>query len=255
MIKTPFFRRLVSIALLCFGLGQVAQFAHAADVDPKLKKKIEERLQQARPEFSISTVAETPIEGLYQAQIVNGPMVYVTRKGDYLIAGDLFHVSEKGLVNVTEQGRNEERAAAMAKLERDDMIIFSPEGETKAHVTVFTDIDCGYCRKLHQEVPELNKMGIEVRYLAYPRAGLSSQSHKKLATAWCSENPQETLTRFKAGESIPLKVCEDNPVAMEYQLGRQLGVTATPALVLESGELQLGYMKAPQLAARLGVKP
>jgi thiol:disulfide interchange protein DsbC len=255
MIKAPLFHRLLSVALLCFGLGQIAQLAHAEDVDPKLKNKIEKRLQQARPEFSISDVSATPIDGLYQAQIVNGPMVYVTADGEYLIAGDLFQVSAKGLVNVSEQGRNEERAAALAKVDINDMIVFSPKGKAKAHVTVFTDIDCGYCRKLHQEVPELNKMGIEVRYLAYPRAGLNSESHQKLATAWCSENPQDTLTRFKSGESVPLKVCEDNPVAMEYTLGRQIGVTATPALVLESGELQLGYMKAPQLAARLGVTP
>lgn len=255
MITTTLFRRILSVALLCFGLGLLTQFTHAGDVDPKVKKKIEERLQQARPEFEITELSTSPIKGLYQAQIANGPVVYVTEDGSYLIAGDLFQVSAKGLVNVSEQGRNDERAEALAKIDTEDMIIFSPKGEVKSRITVFTDIDCGYCRKLHQEVPELNKMGIEVRYLAYPRAGINSQSHNKLATAWCAENRQETLTRFKSGESIPIKVCDDNPVAMEYNLGRELGVTATPAIVLESGELQLGYMKAPQLAARLGVTP
>lgn len=150
---------------------------------------------------------------------------------------------------------NDVRAQALATLDADDMIVFSPKGEPKATVTVFTDIDCGYCRKLHQEVPELNKMGIEVRYLGYPRAGVNSQSHKKLTTAWCAEDQRETLTRLKNGESVPLKVCDDNSVAEAYRLGQQMGVTATPALVLESGELQLGYMPAAQLAARLGVSP
>lgn len=261
MMKRAISRSVFQTAFIGSALLFVA-FTHAAEgdakskakaVDPKIEKKIIENLQQAHADIKVEDVSVSPISGVYQVQLTNGPTVYATADAGYFIAGDLFQVKPGQLVNVSQQAMNEQRAQALAKLDEEDMIVFSPEGETKATVTVFTDIDCGYCRKLHQEVPELNKMGIEVRYLAYPRAGVNSESHKKLATAWCAENPQETLTRFKSGESVPLKVCEDNPVAEEYNLGRQLGVTATPALVLESGELQLGYMRAPQLAARLGV--
>lgn len=233
----------------------VADEAKQSGIDPEVEKKIVENLQQARGGIKVSHVKVSPIPGIYQVQITNGPVVYITKDAEYFIVGDLYQVAPGRLVNVSKQARNGERAAALAKIDPEDMIIFSPEGEVKAHVTVFTDIDCGFCRKLHQEVPELNAMGIEVRYLAYPRAGIGSKSYKKWTTAWCSDNPQKTLTQLKSGASMPLEVCEGNPVAMEYKLGRSLGVTATPALVLESGELRLGYVKAPRLAAMLGVTP
>lgn len=245
--------------MLCsFALVSVAQAEEAkkaVEIDPKLEKKIVDNLEQMRSDVKVNDLTVSPIPGVYRAQIVDGPAVYVTEDAKYFIVGDLYQIAPGRMVNVSEQGRNGERMEALAKVDKDDMIVFSPKGDVKAHITVFTDIDCGYCRKLHQEVPELNKMGIEVRYMAYPRAGVNSESHNKLATAWCAENPRETLTKFKSGESVPIKVCEDNPVATQFNLGRQLGVTATPALVLETGELQLGYLPAQQLAARLGIKP
>lgn len=260
MIKTILSYKSLRLALVSglLGLVSLSLPSYADDakkVDPKVVKQISEKLEQARPDLQLESVAASPIGGLYQAQIINGPRIYITENGRYFVAGDLFEVAADRLVNVSEQARNGDRVAALAKVDQEDMIIFSPKGETKASITVFTDIDCGYCRKLHAEVPELNKMGIEVRYLAYPRAGANSQSADKLVTAWCGKNSRELLTKFKAGENVPIKVCEDNPVAEQFALGRSLGVTATPALVLENGELQLGYMQAPQLAARLGVTP
>ena len=245
-----------ALVALAQGSGESADKQKASGaVDLELRQELVSKLRSARPGLQVGDVRSAPIEGMYQIQLLNGPTVYMTEKGDHLIAGDLFQVTPGRLVNVTEQARGEERRQALAKLDKDNMIVFSPEGETKAHINVFTDVDCGYCRMLHQEVPELNRMGIEVRYLAYPRAGVGSDAYKKLATAWCADNPQETLTQLKSGKSMPFKVCEDNPVAEQYTLGQQLGVTATPALVLESGELQLGYLKANELAQRLGINP
>ena len=132
------------------------------------------------------------------------------------------------------------------------MIVFSPVGTLKGTVTVFTDVDCFYCQKLHKEVPELNRLGIKVRYLAYPRAGLDSESYRKIATAWCAENPQDAITRLKARESLPENVCSQNPVAAHFQLGQQVGVTGTPALLLDDGTLVSGYMPAQQLVERMG---
>lgn len=254
MIKNTVTRHICQAAIVICSLGLFSTVAHADDVDPKVAGKIVAALQKARPDFNVSVIRSAPIAGLYQAQIENGPTIYVTKDGGYFIAGDLFEVKPDKLVNMTEFGRNGERAAGLAKLAAGDMITFSPKGETKAHVSVFTDIDCGYCRKLHQEVPALNELGIEVRYLGYPRAGLGSESHKKLVTAWCAEKPQEVLTEFKNGVAVPINECENDAVATGYNLGRELGVTATPAIIFESGELQLGYMPAADLAARLGVK-
>jgi thiol:disulfide interchange protein DsbC len=117
---------------------------------------------------------------------------------------------------------------------------------------VFTDVDCGYCRKLHLEVPAMNKMGVEVRYLAYPRSGVGSPSYDKLVTAWCSTNRQDAITRMKRGEELPPKKC-DNPVAHEYELGQMAGLTGTPAIVLEDGRMLPGYMSANELGHLLGI--
>lgn len=255
MMKNNSIRRhLLSFALIASSLGLFTSAAQAEQVEPKVAEKIAAALQKVRPEFQVTSVESAPIAGLYQAQLANGPMIYVTEDARYFVVGDLFEVTSDGLVNVTEFSRNAERVEALSQLSADDMIVFSPKGEVRAQVTVFTDIDCGFCRKLHQEVPELNEMGVEVRYLGYPRAGIGSDSYKKLLTAWCADNPQQVLTEYKNGKSVPFQTCDSDAVTKGYNLGRELGVNATPSLVFESGELQMGYMKAADLAARLGVK-
>jgi thiol:disulfide interchange protein DsbC len=141
----------------------------------------------------------------------------------------------------------------MASIKKDDFITFSPKGETKASVVVFTDVDCGYCRKLHKEIPRLNEMGVEVKYLAYPRAGIGSNSYNKIASAWCAEDRQDAMNKLKAGEEIPMNVCESNPVAEQFNIGIQAGLNGTPAIVLDSGELIPGYMPADKLAQTIGI--
>ena len=129
-------------------------------------------------------------------------MLYASSDGRYLIAGDLFEMSDT-LVNLAEKARDEKRKELIAEVSLGDMAIFPAQGQRKAVVTVFTDVDCGYCRKLHQEVPQMNKMGVEVRYLAYPRAGVGSPGYEKLVTAWCSTDRQDAITRMKRGEELP----------------------------------------------------
>jgi thiol:disulfide interchange protein DsbC len=131
--------------------------------------------------------------------------------------------------------------------------VFPAEGERRAFVSVFTDVDCFYCQKLHQEVPELNRRGVEVRYLAYPRAGVGSDSYRKIASAWCASDKLTAMTRLKNRETIPDNVCPGNPVADQFLLGQKVGVTGTPALVLESGQLLPGFMPADALVQRLGI--
>jgi thiol:disulfide interchange protein DsbC len=134
------------------------------------------------------------------------------------------------------------------------MIVFKPKGTPKAVVSIFTDFDCGYCQKLHQEVPQLNAMGIEVRYLAYPREGIGSETYQKLVTAWCAKDRQGTLTRYKNRETVPISTCANNPVAAQFAIGERMGVTGTPALITSKGELIPGYMPAADLAQKLGVR-
>jgi thiol:disulfide interchange protein DsbC len=126
------------------------------------------------------------------------------------------------------------------------MVVFAPK-EPKTHITVFTDTDCAYCQKLHSEVGELNKLGVEVRYLAFPRQGMGSKGAKDLASVWCSKDRQAAMNKAKARESIAQASC-DNPVAQQYQLGQMIGVNGTPAIILENGKMIPGYQPAAQLA-------
>ncbi len=215
---------------------------------------LKQKLAVPGSELQVESVLTSEIHGLYEVQFSGGPVVYSTASGEFFIAGDLYSVGPDGFVNLAERRRDGERVELLADISADKMIIFSPEGEKKASITVFTDVTCFYCQKLHREVPELNRLGVEVRYLAYPRSGLGSDGYRKLASAWCADNRQDTLTRLKSGESVPENVCAGNPVAEEYNLGQAMGVRGTPAIVTEDGKMVPGFRTANELAAMLGVK-
>lgn len=235
--------------LLLAGLASAGEPADKAVAD-----KLRAALAMPAMGLEVATVETSAIPGLYEVQFTSGPVVYASATGEYMILGDLFKVDEKGYTNLTEKRRDGERLEKLAKVDQKDMIIFSPEGEPRARVAVFTDVSCFYCQKLHKEVPELNKRGVEVRYLAYPRAGLDSAGFRQLATAWCAEDRQGTLTRLKNQQKVPENVCENNPVAAQYQLGQEVGVRGTPAMVTEDGTLVPGYLSADDLMATLGLE-
>lgn len=210
------------------------------------------RLKALRPEIPIEAVHPSPLPGIYQLELSGGTVFYGTADGRYLFAGDLYQLGDDDLINLAEQGRIGKRKALMAGVKVRDMVVFPTGGETRAVINVFTDVDCGYCRKLHQEVPRLNELGVEVRYLAYPRAGIGSRAYQKIVSAWCSEDPNAAITALKAGEDIPDLTCE-NPVAAQYALGQEVGVSGTPAIILEDGRLLPGYMPADTLVESLGI--
>ena len=209
------------------------------------------KLKALRPEMSIETATSAALPGMIAIELTGGTVLYASADGRYLIAGDLYAVGDE-LVNLAEAQRDAKRRDLIASVALKDMAVFPAQGDRRAVVTVFTDVDCGYCRKLHMEVPRLNQMGVEVRYLAYPRSGVGSPSYDKLVTAWCSSNRGEAITRLKRGEDLPPKTC-DNPVAKEYELGRLAGLQGTPAIVLEDGRMLPGYMSADELGEVLGI--
>jgi len=227
--------------------GEVAQGASVDGAD-----KLVAKLKALRPDIPIEKVTTSPVPGIYALELPGGTVFYGTADGRYLFAGDLYELADDDLVNLAEAGRTEKRRDLMAGVSKADMVIFPAVGETKGVVSVFTDVDCGYCRKLHQEVPKLNQMGIEVRYLAYPRAGVGSRSYQKIVSAWCAGDPNKAMTQLKSGMEIPDVSCE-NPVAAQFDLGQQVGVTGTPAIVLEDGRLLPGYMPAAELAETVGI--
>ena len=205
--------------------------------------------------ISIDRIEETPSKDLIEIAIQDGPVLYATRDGHFLLLnGDLLSVSETSVLNWTEQRRTTERIELLAQVDIDDMIVFSPAEPAKGYINVFTDITCGYCRKLHLEMDDLNRRGVEVRYLAFPRGGMESDGARQLATAWCSRNRESTLTSLKSGVELPINECEGNPVSEHYALGNRLGVRGTPAIVTSDGQLIPGYKPAADIAAMLGIE-
>ncbi len=248
-MKSPNILKPCKRFLLAAGLTLLSTTAVLADSGGQA---LVAKLKALRPDIPIERVSPSPLPGIYQLELAGGTVFYGTEDGRYLFAGDLYELGDDDLVNLAEQGRVEKRQALMAKVDVEDMIVFSPSGERSAVISVFTDVDCGYCQKLHQEVPRLNELGVEVRYLAYPRAGVGSRSYQKIVSAWCADDQNSAITALKSGQSIPDIDCA-NPVSAQYELGHELGVSGTPAIVLEDGRLLPGYMPADQLAQAIGI--
>lgn len=234
----------------------MTSFAFAAEtpVDTGQANVLRTAIQKARPGITIGEIRASAITGLFEVELGGKDTVYMSADGKYIVSGTMYRVEQNRFVNIADERMKPIRAQKLAAVKKDDMIVYSPVGKPKAFVDVFTDIDCGFCRKLHKEIPELNAMGIEVRYLAYPRAGVPSPSADKLITAWCSKNPTEVLTQLKNGVAVATTTCANNPIAAQYALGNELGVNGTPALFTPTGEMLPGYMPAAELAAALGVE-
>jgi thiol:disulfide interchange protein DsbC len=183
---------------------------------------------------------------------VNGAdILYVSADGKFALAGDLFDIASED--NLSEKRRRELRLALVNTVPETQMVIFGPR--TARHtVTVFTDIDCAYCRKLHAEISRYNQLGIRVRYLFYPREGPDSESWEKAVAVWCSPNRNDAMTRAKKGEKIGSPKCASNPVAKDYELGRDVGLRGTPAIVMPDGDLLPGYVPPDMLLKRLETK-
>ena len=214
------------------------------------KAAIRAFLATSQPNIIVESIEPSPVESLYQVNIQNGRTIFVSNDARYLLPGDLYEAQGEGLVNLGENHRRDLRRDRIAALDEKDMIIFEAAGERKAMLTVFTDVDCPYCRKLHGEIDQLNDAGIAVRYLAFPRTGLNTEIHRKMISTWCADDPRAMLTSAERGGDVPEADCE-NPVAEHYILGREVGVTGTPALVLEDGTILIGYRSADDLMAGL----
>jgi len=235
-----------SVAFLSFGLTMIfATSTLAAEPDHSL---VEEKIRALVPTAKTVAIADSPVEGLLQVQI-NSDIVYVTEDAEYLIQGQLMDMDTR--TNITDQAKSVIRQSLLTEVKNEDQIIFAPKsGEAKYNLMVFTDIDCGYCRKLHEQIEEYNEEGIAIHYMAFPRAGIGSDSYDKFVSVWCAADQQGALTLAKNGIDPEPQSCK-NPIADQYELGREIGVTGTPALVTADGTLIPGYMPPEQLLARL----
>lgn len=191
-----------------------------------------------------------PAPGMIEARWGTN-FAYVTPDGEHIVYGDLLNLNTGEAL--TELSRKSMRRDALDRLGADNMISFLP-AKPQHVVTVFTDIDCGYCRKMHREMPDYHAAGIGIRYVFYPRSGPGTDSFRKAENVWCAKDQQATLTRAKDGESIPGDGSCANPILREYQLGQEIGLRGTPMIILPDGEVVNGYLPAQALAAQLAVK-
>lgn len=224
------------VPFLAFFAFSTPSIAESEDFSA-LKKMIQEQL-----DTTVTEVKPTPLPGVYE--VIAPPMVfYTTKDGRYVMTGDLLDL--KSRANLSQDARIGAKKAALDLMGEESMIVFAPK-DVKHTITVFTDIDCGYCRKLHNEIAAYNKLGIKVRYMAYPRAGVGSESYDKAVSVWCSKDRNKAMTIAKSGGTVEKKNC-DNPVSKQFELGQQLGVNGTPAIVLENGQIYPGYAPADKL--------
>jgi thiol:disulfide interchange protein DsbC len=194
--------------------------------------------------ISAADISDAPIPGMYEVA-VGANVAYVTKDGRYIIRGDIIDVETSA--NVSEETRARARATMLGSVDPATMIVFKPNGAVKHTITIFTDVDCGYCRQFHREIDKVTALGIEVHYLFYPRTGPNSESWTKADEVWCAPDHNSALTRAKLGGSLPEPGCA-TPVAEHFELGQRIGVRGTPAIFNEAGDLIGGYLPPATLA-------
>jgi thiol:disulfide interchange protein DsbC len=229
------------LAAALFGALSFAASA-AEDNDAKVRAAIKSLV----PGATIESMADAVVPGFVEV-VVQGQIVYVSRDGRFLLQGSIFDIASR--TDVTEESRSKIRREALKGVGADKRIAYRPE-QTKHTVTVFTDIDCGYCRRLHSQMADYNKLGIAVEYLFFPRAGIGSESFDKAVSVWCAADRNKALTEAKAGAALDKKECA-NPIEEEYALGNKIGVNGTPAIIAADGSQLGGYLPPDQLLARL----
>jgi thiol:disulfide interchange protein DsbC len=228
-------RKVIKIAALSlFGLTLTT-----ANAD---ENAIKDAMSKSMPSVKIDSVKPSVVKGLYEV-MVGTNMFYVSEDGKYLLQGRLVDIAAHK--DLTEEKLSGTRKQAIEKIGQENMIVFKPK-ISKYTVSVFTDIDCGYCRKLHSEIDQYLAQGITIQYLFFPRAGKGSDSYNKAVSVWCAKDRNAALTDAKKGNTPPAKTC-DNPVDKHMQLGADFDVKGTPMIVTEKGNIYPGYLPAKQL--------
>jgi thiol:disulfide interchange protein DsbC len=225
--------------------------AEKAGADPRIA------LAAKIPGVRVEDLRKAPMPGIYEL-VHDNDVSYITADGKYVFSGDLYKVADNGeFPNLSEARRRELEASQwgvrlkrVGSIPESQMLVFGP-ADAKHTITVFTDIDCPWCRKLHAQVADYNKLGIRVRYLFYPRTGPDTDSWYKAEAVWCAKDRNQAMTQAKLDQPFDVKRCADTPVGRDYALGREFGLKGTPGIILETGELVPGYLGPRDLLARI----
>lgn len=236
----------VGVLLLNFAAAQADEVVSTASADLATDKAV---IASIYGGVEADDVRTTPVPGLYEI-VVDGGVYYVSADGEYIINGTMLRISDDGQEDITEPRRQEVRRDLVNQVQESDMVVYTPKGETKYTITVFTDTSCYYCRELHKQMAGYNAVGIKVRYMAYPRRGPNSPDAKVMQSVWCADDKEAAMTTAKMQKPVEEKQC-DAPINQQFMIGRQVGVTGTPAVVTEDGKLIPGYRPPAQLLSML----
>jgi thiol:disulfide interchange protein DsbC len=253
-MKYPMFQTLLCLAAtLLLSQSGYSQSSSTDDAElDSLRIRLTQSLEVASAnQLQIVSLKRSAMANIVEVEISTGEILYSDIGGEFLFAGDMFQASPAGLVNLSSKTRQVRTQELVSAIPESEMIIFKPQ-VTKASITVFTDVDCTYCRALHRDLEKLNDLGIEVKYAAYPRGGEQADSYDKMISVWCSEDRKKSLTQAKNGQNLPKFEC-DNPVLEHYAIGNAIGISGTPAIVLPDGQVVPGYMDSERLAALLAI--
>lgn len=236
----------LTLAFAAAALTTTAVAAAPATVDQKTTTAVTAAIHKLVPNATIDGISPAPIPGLYTV-VAGGQVVYVSADGKYLLNGSLYDIDQRR--DLTSARMDDIRKAAVAKVPANQRIEFAPK-DPKYRVTVFTDLDCGYCRKLHAHMAEYNQAGIAVDYLFFPRSGLGTPSFDKAVSVWCAKDRKGAFTSAKLGTD-PVKATCANPVSEEFALGQRLGVNGTPTIIASDGSVIGGYLTPAQMLQQL----
>lgn len=229
-----------SLLLIILILGGSSSFSSGQGA---AEKKITTTLNTHFPGLEISSIRDAGIPGWYEVML-GAEVIYLTEDGRYMFQGNLVDLEQHR--NLTEERRSNARIDLLKGIPASEMIVFAPE-KTQHSIYVFTDVDCPYCRRLHKDVPKLNAMGIAVKYLAFPREGIGSETYREMEAVWCAKDRNKALTEAKQGVRIKGAKCDD-PVGRQFLIGQDMGIRGTPAIYTEDGRQIGGYLSPDEIA-------
>jgi thiol:disulfide interchange protein DsbC len=270
MLKNYFaFSLLLLISINIFSQDAISEdFIDRCNHENCYKDQIEKIISLILPEGSkIESIEKSEFPGIYKVYFGDLQPIYVSEDGRYFLYGQMFKIDlqtanvgadlygsykslEPSVKNLTDLDMFEKRRSLMKEIQESELITFKAVNE-KHSLTIFTDVDCGYCRKLHKQIKEYNDLGISIKYAAFPRSGLGTDTFTKMVGAWCSEDTKAVLTSLKDGKEPRLEFCESQPVAKHYAIGKKIGITGTPAIITNEGELLPGYYSPQDLLKKL----
>ena len=204
------------------------------------------------PDTTIESIEPSSLKGIYKVYYGDLQPIYVSEDGNFFIYGDMYKIGSNDITNLTKEEIKGRRSDILDSIPADELIIFKSNNELVS-ITVFTDVDCGYCRKLHSQIDEYNQAGITIKYAAFPRSGIGTQTFTKRVGAWCSEDPKQAMTDLKNDKKMNLDFCEEQPIARHYIIGQKLGINGTPAIITPDGDLIPGYVSPEELLSQIKI--